>query len=83
MEQRGRDLLSSGEAALTMGQVPCEFWADQPGFSFSGHIYWHLYCSLRDGGRDLLSSVKAAPTTGQVPCEFQVDWTKCLVCSQS
>ena len=30
----GRELPSSGEAALTMGQVPCEFWADQPGFSF-------------------------------------------------
>ena len=32
----GRDLPSSGEAAPTMGKVPCEFWADQPGFSFSG-----------------------------------------------
>ena len=31
-----RDLPSSGEAPLTMGKVPCEFWADQPGFSFSG-----------------------------------------------
>ena len=30
-----RDLPSSGEAAPTMGKVPCEFWADQPGFSFS------------------------------------------------
>ena len=32
----GRDLLSSREEALTMGKVPCEFWADRPGFSFSG-----------------------------------------------
>ena len=32
----GRDLPSSREEALTMGKVPCEFWADQPGFSFSG-----------------------------------------------
>ena len=32
----GRDLPSSGEAAPTMGKVSCEFWADQPGFSFSG-----------------------------------------------
>ena len=32
----GRDLPSSGEAAPTMGQVPCEFWADRHKFSFSG-----------------------------------------------
>ena len=32
----GRDLPSSGEAAPTMGKVPCEFRADQPEFSFSG-----------------------------------------------
>ena len=32
----GRDLLSSGKAAPTMGKVPYEFWADRPGFSFSG-----------------------------------------------
>ena len=30
----GRDLPSSGEAVPTMGQVPCEFWADQPNFIF-------------------------------------------------
>ena len=30
----GRELTSSGEAALTMGQVPCEFWTDWPRFSF-------------------------------------------------
>ena len=32
----GRDLPSSGEAAPTMGKVPCEFWTDRPGFSFAG-----------------------------------------------
>ena len=32
----GRDLLSSGEAVPTMGKVPCEFWVDRSGFSFSG-----------------------------------------------
>ena len=57
------DLLSSGDVALMMGQVPCEFQGDQPTFIFQlvapdviWHIYSHLYCSLRDGGRDLLSS---------------------------
>ena len=32
----GRDLPSSGGAVPTMGKVPCEFWADWPGCSFSG-----------------------------------------------
>ena len=36
LEDGGRDLPSSGDPVLTMGQVSCEFWADQPGFSFSG-----------------------------------------------
>ena len=31
-----RDLPSSGEVAPTMGKVHCAFWADRPGFSFSG-----------------------------------------------
>ena len=76
----GRDLLSSGEVALTMRQVPCEFWADQPTFIFQSaapdvfwHIYSHLYSSSRDGGRDLLSSGEAASTMGKVPCEFWAD----------
>ena len=76
----GRDLLSLVEAAPTMGQVPCEFWADQPTFIFQPaapdmiwHIYSHLYCSSRDGGRDLLSSGEEAPTMGKVPCEFWAD----------
>ena len=76
----GRDLSSSGEAALTMGQVPCEFWADRPNFIFQPvapnviwHIYSHLYCSSRDGSRDSPSSEEAVPTMGQVPCEFPAD----------
>ena len=80
----GMDLLSSGDDALTMGQVPCEFWADQPTFIFQPaapdviwHIYSHLHCSSRDGGRDLRSSGKAAPTMGKVPCEFWPDWPGC------
>ena len=63
LREGGRDLPSSGEAAPTMGQVPCEFRADRPTFIFQlvapdviWHIYSHLYCSLRDGGRDLPSS---------------------------
>ena len=36
MGDGGRELMSSGEATLTMGQVPCEFWADWPRFSFLG-----------------------------------------------
>ena len=80
----GRDLPSSGEAAPTMEQVPCEFQADRPTFIFQlvapdviWHIYLHLYCSSRDGGRDLLSLVEAVPTMGKVPCEFQADRPGC------
>ena len=76
----GRDLPSSGEAAPTMGQVPCEFRADRPTFIFQPvapdmiwHIYSHLYCSSRDGVRDLLYSGEAAPTMGKVSCEFWAD----------
>ena len=76
----GMDLVSSGDVAPNMGQVPCEFCADWPTFIFQlaapdmiWHIYLHLYCSLRDGGRDLPSSGEVAPTTGQVPCEFWAD----------
>ena len=74
------DLLSSGDVALTIGQVSCAFW-DWSTFIFQPaapnmiwHIYSHLYCSLRDGGRDLPSSGEPVPTMGQVPCEFRVDW---------
>ena len=71
------DLLSSGDVALMMGQIPCEFSADRPNFIFQPvvpdviwHIYSHLYCSSRDGGRNLPSSGEVSPTMGQVPCEF-------------
>ena len=45
----GRDLPSSGKAALTMGQVPCEFWADWPTFIFqpvAPDVIWHIYSHL-------------------------------------
>ena len=74
----GRNLLSSGEAAPTIGQVPCEFWADQPTFIFQSvapdviwHIYSHLYCSSRDGGRDLLSSGGRPYHVGRCPVSFK------------
>ena len=76
----GMDLPSSGDVALTMGQVPCEFLSDRPNFIFQlaapdviWHIYSHLYCSSRDGGRDLPSSGEVVPTMGQVPCDFSED----------
>ena len=84
LRDQSRDLSSSREAAPTMGQVPCEFQADQPNFIFQPaapdviwHIYAHLYCSSRDNGRDLPSSAEAVPTLGKVPCEFQADWPEC------
>ena len=55
----GRDLPSSGEAALTMGKVPCEFWADQPGFSFSGKQLRQgsfQLCPSKDGASSLAGS---------------------------
>ena len=77
----GIDLLSSGNIAPTMGQVPCEFRADWTNFIFQPVapdviwlIYSHLYCSSRDGGRDLPSSREEALTMGKVPCEFWADW---------
>ena len=78
------DLLSSGDVALMMGQVPSEFQGDWPTFIFQlvapymiWHIYSHLYCSLREDGRDLPSSGEAAPTMGKVHCEFRADWIGC------
>ena len=41
----GMDLLSSGDDALTMGQVTCEFWADWPTFIFqpaAPDMIWHI-----------------------------------------
>ena len=36
LEDSARDIPSSGKVVLVQGQISCEFWADQPGFSFSG-----------------------------------------------
>ena len=65
------DLLSSGDVAPNVGQVPCEFHADWPTLIFQPaapdmiwHIYSCLYCSLRDSGRDLPSSGEVVPTMG-------------------
>ena len=72
------------EAAPTMGQVPCEFRADQPNFIFQlvapdviWHIYLHLYCSSRDGGRDLLSSGGGSPYHGEGPLWVWTDQPGC------
>ena len=43
----GMDLLSSGDIALMMGQVTCEFRADRPTFIFqpvAPDVIWHIYC---------------------------------------
>ena len=60
-----------------MGQVPCEFQADQPNFLFQPaapdvirHIYSGQHCFKGILGMDLLSSGDDALTMGQVPCEF-------------
>ena len=77
----GRDLLSSGEAAPTMGKVHnCEFQADWPTFIFqpvAPDVIWHIYSSQRHFkgvlGIDLLSSGDVTLTMGQVACDFQAD----------
>ena len=43
----GMDLLSSGDDALMMGQVPCDFWGNQPTFIFQAaapDMIRHIYC---------------------------------------
>ena len=43
----GMALLSSGDDALRMGQVPCEFWGDQPTFILqpvAPDVIWHICC---------------------------------------
>ena len=77
----GRDLPPSGEAAPTMGQVPCEFRADWANFIFqpvAPDVIWHIYsgqhCFNGVLGMELLSSQDVALTMGQFPCEFQADW---------
>ena len=54
----GRDLTSSGEAAPTMGKVPCEFRADRPGCSFSGEELRQgslQPCPAQDGASSMAS----------------------------
>ena len=65
------NLLSSEDVALTMGQVPCEFQADQPTFIFQSaapDVIWHIYsrqhCFKGVLGMDLLSSMNVALTMG-------------------
>ena len=77
----GRDLPSSGKAAPTMGQVPCEFQADWPTFIFqlvAPDEIWHIFsgqcCFKGVLGMDLLSSGDVTLTMGQVSCEFWTDW---------
>ena len=55
----GKALPSSGEAALTMGQVPCEFGADRPGFCFSGEELRQgsfQTCPAQDGALSMAGS---------------------------
>ena len=63
-----------------MGQVPCEFQADQPTIIFqpaAPDAIWHIYSGQRcfKGilGMDLMSSGDATLTMGQVPCKFWAD----------
>ena len=65
------DLLSSGDVTLTMGQVPCEFRADQPNFIFqpaAPDVNWHIYsgqcCFKGIKVMDLPSSGDVALTIG-------------------
>ena len=77
----GRDWPSLGDAALMMGQVPCEFRVDWPTFIFqpvAPDVIWHIYsgqcCFKGVLSMDLLSSGDVTLTMGQVPCEFQAHW---------
>ena len=74
MGDGGRDLPSSGEESPTMGQVPCEFWADWPNFIFQPvalDVIWYIYsgqcCFKEVEGIDPPSSGDVALTMGQVP----------------
>ena len=54
----GRHLPSSGEAAPTMGKVPCEIWVDWPGCSFSGEELRQgsfQPCPFQDGASSMAS----------------------------
>ena len=53
------DLLSSGDIALMMGKVLCEFWADRPGCSFSEEELRQgsfQPCPAQDGASSMASS---------------------------
>ena len=66
LEDSDRDLSSSGKVVLGQGQVPCEFWADQPNFIFqptARERIQHIYCG-RVEGMDLSSSGDVALTRG-------------------
>ena len=69
----GRESPSSGDVALTMGQVPCEFWADWPRFSF--------FRGSRVKGPATLALLKMVPH--QWPVALVVIWYiySCLGCS--
>ena len=69
-----QDLPSSGEAAPTMGQVPCEFRADWPNFIFqlvAPDMIWQIYsrqcCLMGDGAIHLLSLGEVLLGLGKVP----------------
>ena len=81
----GRDLPSSEESAPTMGQIPCDFQADQPNFIFqpaAPDMIWHIYsgqcCLMGDGAIHLLSSGEVLLGLGKVPCkspgECNIPW---------
>ena len=70
------DLPSSGDLALTMGQVPCEFRADCKNFIFqpaAPDVIWHIYsrphCFKVVEGMDLPSSREVLLGLGKVHCE--------------
>ena len=67
------NLLSSGDVALTMGQVPCEFQGDWPNFIFhpaAPDMIWHIYsgqcCLMEDGAIHLLPSGKVLLGLGNI-----------------
>ena len=79
----GRDLPSSGEAAPTMGQVPCEFGAYLPTFIFqlaAPDMIWHIHsgqcCFTGDGAIHLLSSGQVLLGLGKIPCKSGKEHTK-------
>ena len=79
----GRDLPSLREVAPTMGQVPCEFWADWPNFIFqlvAPDVIWHIYsgqcCFTGNGDIHLPSSGEVLLGLGKGPCESGKDHTK-------